>query len=238
MEGSSEKSRLGTARIVGLLFIAGTVAGILSVVATDPILGEDDYLGAIAANEGQFLLGALLVLAMGLVLALIPVVLYPVTRKYSERLAVGYVVFRSALEAGMYVILAAAWLFLVSLSREATATGAPDAAYFRATGGAVLGTSTSIVAVQEVVFSVGALMLYWVLYRSHLIPAWLSLWGLAGAGIYLAGGLFGLYGGQTELLLAPLGIQEMVMALWLIVKGFNPAPGRQRARTPAAVGTG
>ena len=55
-----------TATIVGILFIIGTVAGILSAVFTGPILGDPDYLMKVAANETPIIFGALYVLIMGL----------------------------------------------------------------------------------------------------------------------------------------------------------------------------
>lgn len=76
-------------------------------------------------------------------------------------------------------------------------------------------------------FSVSALILNYVLRRADLVPRWLASWGLAGAVLYLATGLMVVYGlepfsaTQTVLQL-PLAVQEMVFAIWLIVKGFNP----------------
>jgi hypothetical protein len=86
-----------TAIIVGTLFIIGTVAGILSVVVTTPLLDDPDYLIKVAAHANQLIIGALLVLTMGLALAVIPVVLFPIVRIHNEPLALGYVVFRGHL---------------------------------------------------------------------------------------------------------------------------------------------
>lgn len=72
---------------VGVLFIVGTVAGVLSGVITEPIQGDPDYLVNIAANEGQFIIGTLLILVMGFAVAMIPVVMFPILKKYNEALA-------------------------------------------------------------------------------------------------------------------------------------------------------
>ena len=72
-------------------------------------------------------------------------------------------------------------------------------------------------------FALGALMFYVLLYRSRLVPRWLSTWGLVGAALYIVppfGSMFGLSFGA---LMAPLAVQEMVLAVWLIAKGFSPA---------------
>jgi hypothetical protein len=81
-------------------------------------------------------------------------------------------------------------------------------------------------------FALSALILNYALYRARLVPRWLSAWGLAGAALYLAGGVMVLFGLEPfstiqNVLDAPLGVQEMVFAVWLIAKGFDaPAPHR------------
>lgn len=80
-----------TATVVGVLYIIGTVAGVLSAVTTQSLLAESDDLKQISRHENQMYLGALFVLVMGLALALIPAVVYPVLKKSNEVLAIGYV---------------------------------------------------------------------------------------------------------------------------------------------------
>jgi len=73
-----------------------------------------------------------------------------------------------------------------------------------------------------IVFSLTALILNYLLYQSGLIPRWLSGWGLIGAILLLAAGLLEVFGfNPTEILSLPIALQEMVFAVWLIVKGFN-----------------
>ena len=210
-----------TARIVGVLFIIGTVAGVLSVVFTGPILDDPDYLMKVSADENQIIIGALLVLIMGFALAMVPVVLFPIFKKHNEALALGSVVFRGALEAGAYIALVISWLLLLTLSQEYVKAGAPDASYFQTLGTLLLEAADSIGQILSIVFSLGALMIYYLFYQSKLIPRWLSVWGLIGAILYLAAPLLGMFGSELEILFAPLALQEMVLAVWLIVKGFN-----------------
>jgi hypothetical protein len=73
---------------------------------------------------------------------------------------------------------------------------------------------------------IGATCLYISFYRTRLIPRWLTVWGFIGVVSSMAAALLHLfhidtgYGFYLEMVLAP---QEMVMAVWLIVKGFNPS---------------
>src|SRR4051812_28637261 len=97
------------AAIVGVLFIVGTVAGVLSVVFTGSILGDPDYLSKVSVNETQIIIGALLVFIMGFALAMVPVVIFPTLKKHNEILALGYVVFRGALETVTYIAVAISW---------------------------------------------------------------------------------------------------------------------------------
>ena len=212
-----------TATIVGILFIIGTVAGILSAVFTGPILNDPDYLTKVSTNETQIIGGALLVLIMGFALAMVPVMMFPIFKKHNEALALGAVVFRGALEAFAYIAMVISWLLLIVLSQEYAKAGTPDANYYQTLGTLLMEANNLINPILEIVFSLGALMIYYLFYQSKLIPRWLSGWGFVGAVLYLAAGLFAMFRLDLGILLAPLALQEMVLAVWLIVKGFNPS---------------
>jgi hypothetical protein len=177
-----------TAIIVGVLYIIGTVAGVLSVVFTGPVLGSPDYLIKVSVNENQIIIGALFVLTMGLALAMVPVMMFPIFKKHNEALALGYVVFRGALETVTYIAMAISWLLLIILSQEYVAAGAPDASYFQTLGASLLQGHDSINTILIIVFSLGALMLYYLFYRSNLIPRWISGWGFIAILLHFATG--------------------------------------------------
>jgi len=215
------------ARMVGVLYIMGTVAGILSVVATHPLFDASDYLAEISAHETRLATGTLCVLLMGLFLALIPIVAFPVLKRHDETLAVGYVVFRGALETATNIVLAILWLTLVPISHDYARAGAASSYH---TVGTLLKTmSESAGILLSIVFSLGALIFYSLLYRSKLIPRWISGWGLVAVVFYMAGALLAMFGviepssSAESMLDGPMFLQEMVMAVWLIVKGFDPA---------------
>jgi hypothetical protein len=212
-----------TARIVGVLFIVGTVAGILSAVITGPILSDSDFLTKVSVNKNQMIIGASLVLIMGLALAMVPVMTFSIFRKYDEILALGSVVFRGALEAILYITIVIIMLLLSILGQEYIKMGNSDASYFQTLGNLLLKAIDQVNSVLKIVFSLGALMIYYLYYQSELVPRWLSAWGLAGAVIYLVAGFFAIFGVDFSILLIPLGLQEIVFAVWLIVKGFNPS---------------
>jgi len=229
-KGSPHGTNRKTAIIVGVLFIIGTVAGILSAVFTEPVLSDPNYLIKVSENQIQIVTAALFVLTMGLVLAMVPFVIFPVLKKHNETLALGYVVFRGALETVTSIALVLSWLFLLILSREYVAAGAPDASNFQALGAVFLEGADPINAMGGIVFGLGALMLYYVFYQSKLIPRWISVWGFIAILLSLSTCILILFHLQSPSSTAntvmhlPILLQEMVMAVWLIVKGFNPSP--------------
>ncbi len=218
-----------TARLVGVLYIIGTVAGILSLTVTAPVRDAQDMVISLAANENALVAGALIVLTMGLALAMIPVLMFPILRRHNETLALGYVVFRGGLETVTSMATAISWLLLLALGHAYVQAGVPDLSGFQALG-TVLLRGEAIESVSQIVFPLGALMFYFMLYQTQLAPRWLSGWGLVAALLWLATSLsvtLGLIAGQMStiqiVLALPIGVQEMVLAVWLIVKGFNPS---------------
>ena len=210
-----------TAVLVGIFFIVGTVAGVLSMVFLGSFMDTPEYLNSIAANESKVVIGALFILTMGFALTMVPVLLYPIFRKYNHALALAAVVFRGALEAVVYMAQAALWLILLTLSQEFRLAGSSETALFQQLGAIFMQTDAWLAHILSIVFSLGALMIYWIFYRTKLIPRWLSTWGLIGGLLYFVAPMVGLFGMDWGFLMLLLAVQEMVLALWLIIKGFD-----------------
>jgi hypothetical protein len=214
--------------IVGVLFIIATVLGVLGRSFLQPILDAQDYLIKISANENQVIIGGLLALLAAFACAGIAIGLYPVLKKHHEALALGSVGFR-LMEGMLYIIGVVALLSLLTLSQEYVTAGASNASLFQASGTSLLAVRDWAGKLSIIAFTLGALMYYYVFYQSKLIPRWLSGWGFIGAALSLAGALLAISGQiiyfSTPFILIqlPIGVQEMVLAVWLIVKGFNPS---------------
>ena len=197
--------------IAGVLYIIGTVAGILSLALSAPVRDAQNVLISVAASANQVRIAALFVMLMGLSLAMVPIVLYPVLRRFNEVLALGYVVFRGALETVTYFVTAIVWLLLLALSQLYVQAGAPAASGFQASG-ALLLKAGELSSLTGIVFCLGALMFYAVLYQSRLVPRWISVWGLAALILDLAAQFLALFGlldpvsATASLLFIPLAL--------------------------------
>ena len=200
------------ARVIGVLYIIGTVAFVLSAIVSAGALGPGVALDAPASRDA-LVAGALLVLVAGFALAMVPVAFWPIGRRHDETLAMGYVVIRGAIETVLYIGIALGWLLLPMLAA--------------APGGEVLaGLARDAVTISAeqllgIPFALGALLFYVLLFRARLVPRWLSGWGLVGASLYLAAPVASMLGMPLGFLMGPLAVQEMALAAWLIAKGFN-----------------
>ena len=213
-----------TARIVGLLFITATVASSLSFAIFDPILNAPDILVNVSANITQVIIGVLLLLIDCAAVVAIPVMLVPIFKKHNEALALGYVGAR-IIESVILIVGTIILLSLLTLSQEYVQAAAPDASYFQTLGTLLLTVYewTLLVGIM-IVFSLTALILNYLLYQSELVPRWLSGWGFIGAILLLAAGLLKIFGiNLSDVINLPIALQEMVFAIWLIAKGFNPS---------------
>ena len=220
--------------MAGALYFLGTVFGVVgaiiggevltSLVTSKPLAGVD-MLGLIADNTPRLTGGALLTLLMGISLVAMTVFLYPIFRKDSEELAMGMVLFRGALEGIFYFSSALIILTLVVLGNNYIASGA-DSVVLQSISNVLYQFENLKAPVSSIIFLIGATCLYVSFYRTRLIPRWLSVWGLIGVVFALASALLHFFHMDTgyefymEMVIAP---QEIVMAVWLIAKGFNPS---------------
>jgi hypothetical protein len=215
--------------IVGVLFIIYTGGDILTFLFLGPVTAPN-YLVDVSANAGLVGTGALLLFIGGAAGAGIAISLYPVLKKFNGGLALGAVGFRIS-EGVLRFVSVCGLLLLITLSQQFVKAGAPDSSYFQTLGVLVyagyrwVGNVGSLLA-----FSIGCLLYYIIFYRTKLVPRWLSVWGLVGGILTMLScvlatvGLIAVMGTEQLVLNLPFIFpQEMVLAAWLIVKGFNPS---------------
>ena len=173
------------------------------------------------------ILGGLLVFFAAFACAGIAIWLYPVLKKHHEGLALGSVGFR-VMESMLYIVGVVGLLSLLTLSQEYVKAGASNASCFKCQA-LLLAIKKWAGQLGVIAFTMGALMYYSIFYRSKLIPRWFP----AGAfwqphhrlqpPCWRYSACWFLFRRSSCILQLPIGLQEMVLAVWLIVKGFNPS---------------
>jgi len=217
------------ARLTGVLLIIATVAALLAA-ALAPALTGADYLTDVSADPNHVAASALLYLVAAFGSAAIAVWLYPVLKTTNQAMALGAVVFRT-LEAGMYAIAVLGLLSLGTIGLQVTSGGAGDPAPLQAVGDSIVSLRDHASLVGVFAFSLGALLYYSLFFQSRLIPRWLSGWGILAVILMASACVLALFShnpvtGYAPLIL-PIAVQEMVLAIWLIVKGFDHTTGER-----------
>jgi len=216
------------ATTVGVLFIIATVFLFIGEAIYGPYLTSPNYLELAYPNRITATLGMLAEFACILAIPLIPVFLYPVLRQHSQTMALAYIIFRF-FEAILFLMEEINELALINISQQYLASGTADAAYFVNYGMSLQSWNSWNFLFYLLVFGIGGLFFYTALYQSKLAPRFISVWGLIAATSILISSILnfleislGLDPMTFQLIfVAPIAIQEMVMAVWFIAKGFN-----------------
>jgi hypothetical protein len=212
---------------VGILFILCSAASILSIVPLGAPVSAPVDIAKFAASSDRVVWMALIEFVWAVTGAGIAVGLYPVLKKFNPGLALGSLAGR--LVENVFVLIGTLFLVaLLAVSQESVAAGAAGLA-------SAVNVSNLLVALREwihgfvalIPFAIGTILYSYVLYRSRLVPRWLSGWGLVAGVLSLVATL---YAGFTQdfgfttvntVLNIPIGLQEMTLAVYLIAKGFN-----------------
>ena len=154
-------------------------------------------------NPEAKILGMILEVISGLAVITIAVLMFPLFKPYNKKASFWYIVLRS-IEGGLLVVTGILFLSQNTLLLE---------------------IHTGIHAVHGYIFAIAALTFYYLLYQSKLIPRWISVWGFIAATLLILVNLLEVTGIASGLMILylPIILNELVLAIWLIVKGFNPS---------------
>ncbi|MFC3982895.1 DUF4386 domain-containing protein [Streptosporangium jomthongense] len=211
------------AAIAGTLVVVSMIAGVLSIV---PALDEPRRLALVSAHESQVIVGAIAQSIMIPAYVGFALCVYPALRAENEALSLGFLGFRLIAATFHFIGVITLPLFLV-LGHEFAEAGASDASHLEVLG-ELLRTARDLVnhVALIIALSLGDLLLFRVLWRSGSVPRWLSGWGFLGIGAAMSASfliLLRLTDVATPLYLtmnAPLGLQSLVFAVWLMTRGF------------------
>lgn len=218
--GMHEPSKT-TARIVGLLFLTATFTYLLGDGIVSSVVAGPDGLRDLYAHRTRLLGGVLLQFVTAVANVLIGVLLFTVLKRYSESIALGYVVTRVFDGAGI-LMAGVGTLSLIALGRQALEAGAAGVASLDAMASLIIAHGNVTFEVTMIVLGLGAMPFCYLLYRSRLVPRPLAALGLVGYGALFAGGVVELYGVDLGTLhYVPGGIFELALPFWLFFKGFD-----------------
>lgn len=224
--GSARK----TARLAGVLFIVTFVTSIPALALYGPVLNDAHYVLGAGADT-RIALGAFLEVILAAAGIGTAVTLFPVLRRQSEGMALGYVTAR-VFESTMIAVGIISVLSVLTLRQDFAGGHGADAASFVVAG-------KTLVAIHKWTFLLGpafvsgagnGLLLGWLMYRSGLVPRPMAVLGLAGGSLALAAAtaeLFGLFpqvSAAAAIVTLPEAVWEASLGIWLIVKGFRPSP--------------
>jgi uncharacterized protein DUF4386 len=221
------RSERRVAITVGALYIATTVAGLLAAATLGSLLDGPEALAGLAEHKTRVMASSFFQLVMAVGGAGIAFMFSPVLSRDADtpsklglaRWFVGTRITESAL-------LLVGTLCLLSLFELSQQIGAEGAARYQPAFDVLKTASDYAGVLAQSVFCVGAVMLYYLLYVSGRVPRWLSVWGLISVPMFLAAGFALAVTGEanstfSNLMYAPLFVQEMVLAVWLLIRGFN-----------------
>lgn len=222
------------ARIVGALFLIAMVTSLVGGLWLESIITAADYLTAVSAQETQVVTGVLLELINGVAVVGIGVFMFPIFKKHDEALALGYFAAR-VLEGVIIIAAVVSPLALIAISQEYVAVGAADASRLEAAGTTFLAARTVLAGqLLGIFFGLAALLFFYLLYRTRLVPRFISVWGLLAAVSVLAWNLLETFGISVSfgmILALPIILNEVFLGFWLIIRGFSsPAVAPESAK--------
>ena len=207
--------------LAGTGFLLAIIFGTLGLALTESFIQDLDFT-VISDNELSIKIGAIFTMFMALSVMMISLAIYPILYKKNPSLALGYVGLRF-LEGFIFIISSVLLLVLVTISEDIT-----DISFMNDFGHLVLETRNHLghVALDMVLFPIAALIMYFIFYITKVVPKWISLWGIAACVIYMLAAYMVLFGFEplSPMYIAmniPLALNEVVLGLFLILKGFN-----------------
>jgi hypothetical protein len=210
-----------TARVVGFIYIVGFIVGIGGNGLIQTIISSPDHLSKVTASSIMLAIGALLWLLAVVGDAAHGILMFPILKQYSERMAIGYLAFR-IIDAVFIAIMVLFLLLQIPLASEYIKAVGPNSLYLQALSNVSVQASLYAYYIGMSILGIAGFMLNYVFYKTKLIPRWISVWGLVGYAIIFVGMLSEFMGsGQGLSSSIPPGLWEMFVGVWLIVKGFN-----------------
>jgi Domain of unknown function (DUF4386) len=212
-----------TAMVVGVVYLAGFVVGIVGNGLIQSILGATDHISTVSANSMMLAIGAILWLMAVAGDTAHGVLMFPVLKQHSERIAFGYLASR-IVDAVFIAVSVLFTLLQIPLASEYLKAAVLNTFYLQALSMLSIQANLYAYEIGMIALGLAGLMLNYMFYRAKLVPRWIAIWGLVGYAIIFCGMVSAIMGSGLGLISSlPGGLWEVFMGVWLIAKGFNPS---------------
>ena len=191
-----------TARVVGVVYLAGFVVGIGGQILIQSVLSAPNHLATVSANSMTLAIGAILWLMAVAGDAAHGVLMFPVLKQHSERMAIGYLAAR-IVDAVFIAVMVIFILLQIPLGSEYLKAAASNTVFLQT-------LSTVSAQVSQYGYEIGmsalglaGLVLCYTMVKANLVPRVIAVWGLIGYATMLCGSLlqilgFDLQSGETH----------------------------------------
>lgn len=219
------KVKDNTARIIGLLIIVQLIVGILTnFILIGPIFANGGFIINAAANAQQLGISAIIAVTSNSLSIAIAAMIYPLVKSRSEPLAICYIALCCTLLA-TGIMEQVGMLSLTSFS-EAYVTADKSVQEILVHSKFIVTALRNWAHYLGMFLSGASIMVFYTLMlRSELIPKALTIFGLCAASLQLIAISMPILGYQMVFaMIAPLAISQILLAAWLLIKGFNTKP--------------
>lgn len=217
--------------LVASLWIVTAIGAIGGALLMNPIINAPDYLTTVFSKSATITSGMFGWMINDIGVVFIGLLMFPILKKQSESMALGYLSMRM-FESLLMIVGVFFAMLLIPLSHEFIKAGSTDVALFQTMGSVLKQAEDWFLNLLQLVFlGLGGIILTTLLYQTKLVPRFISVFGLIGYALLLPAAVVGLFGildptpgGSGSILAVPVAIWEIIMMpFWLFTRGFNTA---------------
>ncbi|MCK8522029.1 DUF4386 domain-containing protein [Aquimarina sp. D1M17] len=208
-------------RVLGCLFLTQFVLGVLiNFHLLGPVIYDKDFL-AIASSQSNIVITAVLLAVVlsgfGFWAALL---LKPFFSIYKNSLALWYLGF-SIIGFAITLVDNTVVLSILSVSNDYVQAHDSDTKLLKGFGNLILDMRGWVHMMDMLVGGISMMILYYGFCQTKLVPGLLSILGCAATLVMLGNVLWSIYGTGSMTLYLPVGLMQIAIAFWLIIKGFT-----------------
>lgn len=215
------------ASVTGFFFITATVTAIIGMKLYDPILMDTDYLKTGVISSFQIVLGVIFESILAISAVGTAIMMYPYLSRFNKSWGLGYVCFR-LLEVIFILIGLLSMISIVTVNQIYISPTHSDLAAFRTAANILkIIHDWTFVFGPHFMLGINTLIYSLIFFKSNMVPKSISRLGITGGLLIFFGAILEILaiispiGTKIIVIALPVAFYEMILAVWLIMKGFN-----------------